>query len=349
MSDLRTTDAPQHDPQEAESVEEREHRASLLTRFASNGTLRTLAILIGILVVFSILEPGDFTRISNFRNIATDAAILCILAVGMTFVIVTAGIDLSVGSVLVFSGVVGGKVMNEIGGDNWGVILVGLAACLVAGIAWGVLNGLLITKAQVPPLIVTLGTFGGALGLAQVITGGVDLRNVPFTLVDTIGTGRVAGIPDLVLIAAGVAIFFAVALAATRFGRHTYAVGSNVEAALRAGINVDRHLIKVYALAGFLSGLAGFLSLARFSTTTIGGHTTDNLSAIAAVVLGGTSLFGGIGTIAGTVIGVFIPVVLQNGFVVTGVQPFWQQVAVGAVLIAAVYLDQLRRRTQYRT
>jgi ribose transport system permease protein len=349
MSDVTTTDAPQHDPQDAADGEDRDHRPSLLTRFASNGTLRTLAILVGILVVFSILAPGDFTRVSNFRNIATDAAILCILAVGMTFVIVTAGIDLSVGSVLVFSGVIGGKVMNEIGGDNWGVILVGLAACLASGIAWGVLNGVLITKARVPPLIVTLGTFGGALGVAQVITGGVDLRDVPFTLVDTIGTGRVAGIPDLVLIAAGVAIVFAVVLAATRFGRHTYAIGSNVEAALRAGVDVDRHLIKVYALTGFLAGLAGFLSLARFSTTTIGGHSTDNLSAIAAVVLGGTSLFGGIGTIAGTVIGVFIPVVLQNGFVVTGVQPFWQQVAVGAVLIGAVYLDQLRRRTQYRS
>jgi ribose transport system permease protein len=349
MSDVTTTDTPQHEPQHSHDHDDLEPRASLLTRFASNGTLRTLAILIAILVVFSILQPGDFTRISNFRNIATDAAILCILGVGMTFVIVTSGIDLSVGSVLVFSGVIGGKVMNEIGGDNWGVILVGLVACLVAGLAWGILNGVLITKARVPPLIVTLGTFGGSLGLAQVITGGVDLRDVPFTLVDTIGTGRVAGIPDLVLIAAGIAIVFGIVLAATRFGRHTYAIGSNVEAALRAGINVDRHLIKVYGLTGFLAGLAGFLSLARFSTTTIAGHSTDNLSAIAAAVLGGTSLFGGIGTIAGTVIGVFIPVVLQNGFVVTGVQPFWQQVAVGAVLIGAVYLDQLRRRTQFRT
>jgi ribose transport system permease protein len=185
--------------------------------------------------------------------------------------------------------------------------------------------------------------------VAQVITDGVDLRDVPFTLVDTIGTGRVAGIPWLVIIAAVVAIIFGVLLAFTRFGRHTYAIGSNVEAALRAGINVDRHLIKVYSLAGFLAGFAGFLSLARFSTTTIGGHSTDNLQAIAAVVLGGTSLFGGIGVIAGTVIGVFIPIVLQYGFIVSGVKPFWQQVAIGAVLVLAVYLDQIRRRAQYRT
>ena len=143
--------------------------------------------------------------------------------------------------------------------------------------------------------------------------------------------------------------FGAVWLRLTRFGGYTYAVGSNIDAPLRAGIAVDRHLIKVYALAGGLSGLAGFVNLARFSTTTVAGHATDNLNAIAAVVIGGTSLFGGIGTIGGTVVGVFIPAVLSNGFVITGVSPFWQQVAVGAVLILAVYLDQLRRRTRFRT
>jgi ribose transport system permease protein len=151
-----------------------------------------------------------------------------------------------------------------------------------------------------------------------------------------------------VMIAVAVAVIFGVMLHATRFGRHTYAIGSNDEAARRAGINVDRHLIGVYAISGLLAGLAGFMSLARFATTTIGGHSTDNLQAIAAVVLGGTSLFGGVGTVLGTVVGVFIPAVLQNGFVITGVETFWRDVAVGAVLIAAVYLDQLRRRTQYR-
>jgi ribose transport system permease protein len=332
-----------------EPDEETRH-VSLLERIAANGALRTLLILIGIVVIFSILQFNEFATVSNLRNLATDVSILLVLAVGMTFVIVTAGIDLSVGSVLVFSGVIAGKLMESVGGDNWGVILVGLAGALVAGTAWGVLNGVLITKARVPPLIVTLGTLGMALGVSQVITDGVDLRSVPFTLVDTIGTGKLFNqLPYLVLIAAVVAVVFGVVLAATRFGRYTYAIGSNVEAARRAGINVDRHLIKVYALTGFLAGVAGFMNLARFSTTTIGGHSTDNLAAIAGTVLGGTSLFGGIGTIGGTVIGMFIPVVLQNGFVITGVKPFWQQVAVGAVLIVAVYLDQLRRRTQYRS
>jgi ribose transport system permease protein len=187
-----------------------------------------------------------------------------------------------------------------------------------------------------------------SLGAALVISGGVDEREVPFKLITTIGTGRAFNnqVPWLVLIAFAVAIVFGIILAATRFGRYTYAVGSNEEAARRAGVPVDRHLLKVYALAGTLAGLAGFLSLARFSTTTIGGHDTDNLQSIAAVVIGGTSLF--VGTMLGTVFGVFIPAVLQNGFVIVGVNPFWQNIAVGAVLIGAVYLDQLRRRSQYQ-
>ena len=189
-----------------------------------------------------------------------------------------------------------------------------------------------------------------SLGAALVISGGVDEREVPFKLITTIGTGRAfrPGARIWCIIAFAVALVFGVILAATRFGRYTYAVGSNEEAARRAGIPVDRHLLKIYSLAGTLAGLAGFLSLARFSTTTLGGHDTDNLQAIAAVVIGGTSLFGGIGTMLGTLFGVFIPAVLQNGFVIIGVNPFWQSIAVGAVLIAAVYFDQLRRRSQYQ-
>jgi ribose transport system permease protein len=301
-------------------------------------------ILVALIVFFSLLEFENFTSVTNARNIATDAAVLLVIATGMTYVVITAGIDLSVGSVLVFSGVIAARIMNAVGGDDWGVILVGLAGALLSGLGWGLLNGFLVAKARIPAFIVTLGTLGMSLGAALLITGGVDERSVPFKLVTTIGLGRMFGqVPYIVLISFAVALVFGVILAQTRFGRYTYAIGSNEEAARRAGVNVDRHLIKIYALAGTLSGLAGFMSLARFSTTTIGGHTTDNLNAIAAVVIGGTSLFGGIGTILGTVFGVFIPAVLQNGFVIIGVQTFWQQVAVGAVLIAAVYFDQLRR------
>jgi ribose transport system permease protein len=347
-ADPRPTDAAAEEelrPEEAEAVE----HVPWWQRFVTGSSTWIGLILVALILVFSALEYSSFVSSSNARNIATDAAVLLVLATGMTYVIITAGIDLSVGAVLVFSGVVSVKAMNGVGGDNWGTIAVGLVVALAAGFAWGVVNGFLIAKARIPPLIVTLGTLGMSLGAALLITGGVDERDVPFKLVDTIGSGRLfSEVPYLVIIAFAVALVFGVVLAATRFGRHTYAVGSNEEAARRAGIPVDRHLIKVYALAGTLSGLAGFLSVARFATTTIGGHDTDNLQSIAAVVIGGTSLFGGVGTMLGTVFGVFIPAVLQNGFVIVGVQPFWQQIAIGAVLIGAVYLDQLRRRSQHQ-
>jgi len=346
MSDVTTT-APADEPELDEETGGRP--APFWQRLVAGSSTWIGLILLGLIVVFSVLDYSSFVSTANARNIATDAAVLLVLATGMTYVIITAGIDLSVGGVLVFAGVVSAKAMNAAGGNNWGVIILGLAVALLGGLAWGLINGFLVAKAKIPAFIVTLGTLGMSLGAALVISGGVDEREVPFKLITTIGTGRAfSQIPYLVIIAFAVAIVFGVVLAATRFGRYTYAVGSNEEAARRAGIHVDRHLLKIYALAGTLAGLAGFLSLARFSTTTLGGHDTDNLQAIAAVVIGGTSLFGGIGTMLGTVFGVFIPAVLQNGFVIIGVNPFWQSIAVGAVLIAAVYLDQLRRRSQYQ-
>ncbi len=346
---MSTSRAPDLDPSDQLPEDAEIPTLSRWQRLALGSTTSILLILLGMIAVFSALQFSSFATVDNARNVVSDASVLLVLAVGMTYVIITSGIDLSVGSVLVFSGVIAARVMNGIGGNGWGTIIAGLVAALAAGLAWGTLNGVLITKLRVPPLIVTLGTLGMAQGAALLITGGTDERSVPTKLVDTIGTGRLFGqVPYLVIIAAAVALVFGIVLAKTRFGRYTYATGSNIEAPRRSGIDVDRHLTKVYALTGTLSGLAGFLSLARFATTTLGGHSTDNLNAIAAVVLGGTSLFGGIGTIGGTVVGVFIPAVLQNGFVITGVQPFWQQVAVGAVLIVAVYLDQVRRRSQYR-
>jgi ribose transport system permease protein len=345
MTDVTT--APADEPELDDDVEGRP--APFWQRLVAGSSTWIGLILLALILVFSILEYDSFVSTANARNIATDAAVLLVLATGMTYVIITAGIDLSVGGVLVFSGVVSAKAMHAAGGDNWGVIFLGLGVALAGGLGWGLINGFLVAKAKIPAFIVTLGTLGMSLGAALVISGGVDEREVPFKLITTIGTGRAFDqVPYLVLIAFAVAIVFGVILAATRFGRYTYAVGSNEEAARRAGIPVDRHLLKIYALAGTLAGLAGFLSLARFSTTTLGGHDTDNLQAIAAVVIGGTSLFGGIGTMLGTLFGVFIPAVLQNGFVIIGVNPFWQSIAVGAVLIAAVYLDQLRRRSQYQ-
>ncbi|GAB3967807.1 ABC transporter permease [Actinoallomurus acanthiterrae] len=315
-----------------------------------SNTLWTLAVLVALFVFFAVLKPAEFATTFNIRNVLTESAILLVLAVGMTYVIVTAGIDLSVGSVLVFSGVVAAKTMVALGGTTagWGGILLGALAGIGCGLGWGIVNGLLVTKAKIPSLIATLGTLGVSLGLAQVITNGSDVNRIPAKLSNVIGFGLVAGVPWLVIIAGLIAVLFGLLLAFSRFGRHTYAIGSNAEAARRVGIKVDRHLIKVYALSGLLSGVAGVLSLAHYSTTTIASHTSDNLGAIAAVVIGGASLFGGVGGIGGTVIGVLIPGVLRNGLIILGAQRFWLDVAVGAVLVVAVFFDQLRRRARER-
>jgi len=210
------------------------------------------------------------------------------------------------------------------------------------------LNGFLVAKAKIPPLIVTLGTLSIALGLAQVITGGIDVRSVPEALTDFNTHIKILGIPSLPFVALVVVIIGGIVLHKTRFGRYTYAIGSNEEAARRVGVHVSRHLIMVYALMGMLAGLGAVLALAQFGTTTIAGQSLTNLNVIAAVVIGGTSIFGGEGSIFGTVVGLFIPAVLQAGFVIIGVEPFWQGVAVGIVLIAAVYIDQSRRAAALR-
>jgi ribose transport system permease protein len=329
-----------HDP-------ETEAAPTTVQRLAHAASTWTFLFLIALVVFFWIWSPTAFGTVDNLRNIALDTSILLIIAVGATYVIITAGIDLSVGAILVFSGIVSARVMEALGSGT-GSVVIGFVAGLGAGTAWGMLNGFLVAYARIPAFIATLGTFSAATGLGLIITDGIDARDVPTGLVQNVGNADLFGqIPYLVIVAIVVAIVAAIMLSRTTFGRYTYAVGSNMEAARRVGINVEWHLVKVYAFAGLVAGLAGFLSLARFATTTIGGHATDNFQAITAVVLGGTSLFGGIGTIAGTVIGAFIPTVLNNGLVIVGVIPFWQQVAVGAILVTAVYFDQWRR-SKYR-
>ena len=304
------------------------------------------AILAALVIFFAVLRPDTFPTPLNIRNIFLDASTLLIISVGMTYVMIAGGFDLSVGSVLVFAGVVAAELMDVLG-DSVLSVLAGGVAALACGLAWGVFNGLSITRLRVPALITTLGSMGAALGLAELITGGNDLRSVPDALV-AVGTTGAFGIPWLVMIAAVVTVLGGAWLRMTRFGRHTFLVGSNPEAARRLGINVRGHLLALYALSGLLAGVAAMLSLGRFATTTIEGHTNDPLEAITAVVLGGTSLFGGRGSVAGTVVGVFIPAVLANGFIILGVQPFWQQVVIGFILIAAVYIDQLKRSGRER-
>jgi ribose transport system permease protein len=339
-----------------ESDDEPISTAERWSRFLGGGWI--FLLLIALIIVFTTLRPTQFASSFNLSMLAVNAAILLVLSVGQTFVIIAAGVDLSVGTVLVFASITSALVMLRMSGASgtvygtteagWGVVAVGLIVALASGGFWGVVNGVLVAVARIPALIVTLGTFGMALGFAQLLTNGTDVRAVPETLVDNIGAGTIAGIPILVVIAAVVAVVGGVVLHLTRFGLHVFAVGSDKEAARRAGINVRRRLIAIYALSGTLAGLAAMMATARFATTTIGGHAMDNLSTISAVVLGGTSLFGGIGSMAGTVVGVFIPIVLLNGFVILGIPPFWQTVATGAVLILAVWVDQLKRRARER-
>ncbi|MEA5367431.1 ABC transporter permease [Amycolatopsis sp., V23-08] len=337
-------------PEIQSTVEEGFTKRPLGKRLVGANTFWIALVLVALIIVFSVLAPDAFPTVYNFQLLLIETAVLLVLSVGMTFVIITSGIDLSVGSVLIFAGMVSGKTMEAMsGGDaagaGWGVIIVGLVVAILAGTVWGLINGFLIAVAGIPPLIVTLGTMGAALGASLLLNNGSDVRTVPVVLNKQLGYGTSFGVvPNLVLIAVVITLIGAWLLHTTKFGRYTFAIGSNAEGARRAGIGVTAHLMKVYTLTGVLAGLAGFLSLAYYNSTTITGHTSDNLNAIAATVMGGTSLFGGVGSVLGTVIGVFIPAVLKKGFNITGVPDFWQMIAVGAVLIAAVWFDQRRRR-----
>ena len=335
-------------PEDVAVADTHEGHPSLLKRLGNTQSVWILGVLVVIVAFFSVTAGEKFLSASNFSLISQNVAVWAVLGVGMTFVIITSGIDLSIGSVLVFSSVVAAKVMEAVGGQGWGTALIGIAVALVSGLLWGLVNGYLVARAKIPPLIVTLGTLSVALGLAQVITGGIDVRSVPEVMTDLNTYIKIAGIPSLPFIALIVLVIGGIVLHRTKFGRYTYAVGSNEEAARRVGVKVNRHLIRIYALSGLLAGFAATMSLAQFGTTTIAGQSLTNLNVIAAVVIGGTSIFGGEGSIFGTVVGLFIPAVLQAGFVIIGVQPFWQGVAVGTVLVAAVYVDQSRRAAALR-
>jgi ribose transport system permease protein len=320
----------------------------LMRRSMSSSPFYMFIVLAVLFIVFSVMSPGTFPSQGNVRNLVVDTSIFLVMATGMTYVMVAAGFDLSIGSVLVFAGICGAKTMDWVGGQGYWTALAGLVAAVLGGVIWGLFNGFCVTVLRVPALITTLGTLGAALGIANLMTNGNDIAVGQSSLI-SIQIDKFLGLPWIVWIALVVVLIGGAVLHYTRFGRHTYVIGSNDEAARRAGIKVSRHLVKLYAISGMLAGLAGMMSLVRFSTTTIDGHAQDALTVITGVILGGTSLYGGYGTVLGTVIGIFIPTVLQNGLVVEDVQPFWQNVAVGFILIAAVYLDQLKRRARERT
>lgn len=330
--------------------------------FARSTNLYILLVLVALVAFFSIISPNHaFFDRGNFVNIAWDTAEILLLAIGETFVIITAGIDLSVGTVLMLAGVVASWVIAQTGGPpalvasghfpNAGSALpLGIAAGIGVGAVGGFINGTLVTRLRMPAFIVTLGVFSIANGLGDLLSSGgaagqSAIPPIPDSFANSLGNGNlVFGLPTLVVVASVVALITHIVLTRTIFGRRTFAVGSNLEGSRLAGVPVNSHVIWVYTFAGFMAGLAGVLDLARFHSTDIQGHSLDNLDAIAAVVIGGTSLFGGTGSILGTVIGAFIPTVLRYGFTIQGISSFWQDVVVGAIIIVAVLFDQIRRR-----
>jgi ribose transport system permease protein len=272
--------------------------------------------------------------------------------VGETFVICSGGIDLSVGAVLGFSGTAGAWVMATgfagAHGAAVGAVLVGFLAAIVAGGAFGLLNGVLVAWAGIPPFVVTLGTLGIATGCGYLLNNGQEISAIPGS-VATFGNTNLGGwIPVPVLITAVITIWCGLLLAKTRFGAYTLSIGDSRDAVIRAGINDRRYLLRIYLLSGLLAGVAGVLVMARLGAGSPDSGATDNLNAIAAVVIGGASLFGGRGTVIGSVIGTGIIAVLITGLVLINVPPFWQEVTVGVVLIIAVYIDQLRNRKSSR-
>ncbi|ACA32497.1 ABC transporter permease subunit [Histophilus somni] len=294
-----------------------------------------LPILLLIIIVFSFIAP-NFMSEANMMNIARQASINIVLAAGMTFIILTGGIDLSVGSIL---GVT--AVMALVCSLNPALADFAVPIALVAGLGMGVFNGLLVAYAGLPPFIVTLGTYTALRGAAYLVADGTTVINSKISF-DWIGNGYLGSIPWLVIIAFAVIAVCWFILRRTTLGTHIYAVGGNLQAAHLTGIKVSLVLIFVYATSGLLSGLGGVMSASRLYSANGNLGVGYELDAIAAVILGGTSFVGGIGTITGTLIGALIIATLNNGMTLMGVSYFWQLVIKGGVIIVAVLIDKYR-------
>ncbi len=317
--------------------------SGLLGRAQSKGPkfttgLGLLLIFLVLCIVFSFLSPY-FLSVNNFINIAKTVPVVGIVAIGETLVLLTGGVDLSVGSVAALSGVVTGLFWEQYNFPIWLAALAGLTAAVLVGLT----NGLLVAKVNINPLIATLATFSIVRGLAFVLTNAQmnQLTNPQFQL---IGRGDILGVPIpfvIMLILYGVFIFI---LRRTRFGRDLYAIGGNPMAARLSGIPIRRYLIIVFTLSGLLAGAGGLVQASQLAAGAPQAATGMEFTVIAAVVLGGTSLAGGKGTLIGSLIGVFILRTLDNGLILTGVSSYYQEVARGVVLILAVGLDQVRTR-----
>ena len=288
--------------------------------------------LIGLITGFSVLSERFFT-ISNMLIVMRQTSIVAFLAVGMSFVIIGAGIDLSVGSVLAFSGAVGAGVMQN------GGIFFGILAGLALGTALGAFNGIVITKLKIPAFIATLAMMAIARGGTLVYTDGRPITGLPSSFA-FLGRGYIGNVPFPIILMLIIFILAYIILKLTRFGRYVYATGGNINAARASGIKVDNVIISTFAISGFLSGLTGMVLASRLNSAQPTAGVGYELDAIAAVVLGGTNLFGGEGELWGTLVGAFIMGILNNGLNMLNVSSFYQQVVKGIVILIAVTVAQ---------
>ena len=298
--------------------------------------------LLALCLYFGVRAPQSFPKWENAFAITNQYAYLLLMAVGATVIILTGGIDLSVGSVMALSGIVAASVMVQLHAPVWAGFLAGMAC----GSAAGLVNALVITQFKVPAFIATLGMQLVARGLALRIAHGVTIDNTPEAF-DTLASGRIAGIipiPLALIIVTAVVVAFL--LNATVWGRHIYAIGANPHAARMGGVPVERVALWAYVLGGLLAGVAGLVETARLGSGSPTGGQGYELDVITAVVVGGASLMGGEGRISGTILGALLIAVLHNGSNILGVDPFDQNIYIGLLIIGAVGFDQWLKRTR---
>ncbi|MDR0376293.1 MAG: ABC transporter permease [Spirochaetaceae bacterium] len=303
-------------------------------------TILAFTALIVLIIIFSILSPNYFLRYSNVVTILLMTAVNGILAVGISFIIVTGGIDLSIGTVMTFASVMAGVFITMLGLP----VFVGILAAVVAGAVCGFINGVSIAKLKLPPFIATLGMMNITKGLNLIVSGTKPVYFSDTPVFGTIATRPILGIPLGVLIFFGVAVVASFILSKTVIGRYTFAIGSNEEAAKLSGINTDAWKIAIYSMSGAFFGIAGIVMASRLNSAQPALGPGYEMDAIAAAVIGGASLSGGEGSILGTVIGAFIITVLTNGLRILSVPQEWQMVVTGLIVIGAVYLDIVRRK-----
>lgn len=312
---------------------------SLASRYAA-----VLLLLVGSAVYFSLSESGFLTS-ANVENLLTSVSILWVASMGMTFVVLTGGIDLSVGAVVALSGLVLSKLYSGAGLPSWLAVVLTVVVGLLIG---GSVNGLLIGRGRLSFFVVTLGTASLYQGIVS-IWSGTKTTYIDSSLVDWLGFGKVAGIDAPIVVMVAVFLLALVVLRWTYFGRDVYAVGGNIDAARLSGIDVTTTLVAVYAIAGLAASLAGVIQAGRLGASSPIVGTDIPLSAAAAVLLGGTSFTGGVGGVTGTAVGVLFIGTLQNGLAIRGVSSFWQQVVTGVILILAVGIDRIQERRGLRT